>query len=374
MTGARLVVVGSGSLARSVCSSLATVSRRPVAVTVLARSGPAAAEAAYVAGTRARLAGRPVTVAAGAVDLAAPAQLADALGELAPTAVLVCASYQSPWERTTRPSAWTELLGRAGFGATLPLQAALAADVSRAVVAASPASLLLNACFPDAVNPLLAALDLPVLCGIGNAAIVAASLQAALGLPDQRELAVLAHHAHLHEPEDPADEALAWLGGRPVEKVGTLLAAQRAADPREVNQVTGLAAALLLTGLLEGLEDGPEVHTSLPGPLGLPGGYPIRLRGADLALRLPPGLDRETAVAWNQRMADRDGVRVDGDRVVLAPAAAEALAPHLPDHLDAASGFAVRDTPAVVDALLALRTRLRATGPSHGPRRPEDRR
>jgi hypothetical protein len=227
---------------------------------------------------------------------------------------------------------------------------------------------VLNACFPDAVNPLLAALGLPVLCGIGNAAIVAASLQAALELPDQRDLAVLAHHLHLHAPADPADEARAWVGGQPVTDVGARLAAQRAADPREVNQVTGLTAALLLDGLLAGT----ETHTSLPGPLGLPGGYPVRLRGAELTLRLPPGLDRAAAVAWNQRMADRDGVRVDGDRVVLAPAAAEALAPYLSDHLDAGGGFPVGQSAAVAAALLDVRTRLRAAAPPPDPR-PEDR-
>lgn len=389
--GHRLVVVGSGSLARSVVWSLATVASSPVAVTVLARSADAAAELAYVANTRAALAGRPVTVSAGPLDAPDPADdpadrtasgradrppasgradrppssvradrptasdpakdLAGAIGAAEPDVVLVCASYQSPWERVDRPSAWTELVRRAGFGATLPLQAGLAVDVARAT---PPTALLLNACFPDAVNPLLAALDLPVHAGVGNAAIVAASLQAALGLPDQRELAVLAHHVHLHEPADPADEARAWLRGEPVEKLGPLLAEQRATEPREVNAVTGLATAVLLDAVLTG----GELHTSLPGPHGLPGGYPVAVRGRELELRLPAGVDRDEAVAWNRRMADLDGVRVEDGRVVPSPAAAEALAPHLPD---VASGFAVRDTPAVARALLDLRSRLRAT-------------
>lgn len=365
--GARLVVVGSGSLARAVCWSLAAVTPAPVAVTVLARSVPAAEELAYVAGARAALAGRPLTVTADPAGDLSPAGLAAALGRLAPTAVLVCASHHSPWERTTRPSGWTELVARGGFGLTLPLQVTLAADVARAVAAAAPDALLLNACFPDAVNPVLAALGLPVHCGVGNAAIVAASLQAALGLPDQAELAVLAHHVHLHEPAEEADEALAWYAGAPVEKVGGLLAAQRSTDPREVNQVTGMATALLLGDLLAGA----EVRTNLPGPLGLPGGYPVLLRGRDLDLRLPAGLDRAAAVARNQRMADLDGVRVDGGRVLPAPAAADALDPYLPD---VASGFSVREIPAVAEALLDLRSRLRAAPPSRGPTGTEHRR
>lgn len=357
MTEVRLVVVGSGSLARSVCGSLAAVATAGVDVTVLARSPAAAAAAAYLTRTRAALIGRPVTARSAQL---APDRLADTLARLAPAAVLVCASYQSPWERGSTPSAWTDLLGRAGFGASLPLQAGLATDVGRALAAVAPATPLLNACFPDAVNPLLAALGVPVLCGIGNAAILAATLQAQLDLPDQRDLTVLANHLHLHRPADPADEALAWVGGQPVADVGDRLAAQRRTEPRKVNQVTGLTAALLLDGLLTGA----EVHTNLPGPLGLPGGYPVRLRGSELELRLPPGWDTAAAVGWNQRMADLDGVRVDRDRVVLAPAAAEALAPYLSDHLDTGGGFLVRDTAAVAEALLDLRTRLRAAAPA----------
>jgi hypothetical protein len=71
-------------------------------------------------------------------------------------------------------------------------------------------------------------------------------------------------------------------------------------------------------------------------------------------------------------MAERDGVRVEGDRVRLNPGSAEVLAPYLGDHLDSGGGFAARDTPAVTTALLDLRTRLRAAPP---PRQtgPEDR-
>ncbi|HEX6756695.1 MAG TPA: hypothetical protein VF109_12215 [Mycobacteriales bacterium] len=361
MTAARVVLVGSGSLARAVCSSLAVASRVPLAVTVLARSAATAAEVAYVAGTRAVLAGRPVTVDPLARDLTDPAALADAIGTLDPAVVLVLASYQSPWERMDRPSGWTDFAARAGTAATLPLQAALAADVAAAVATAAPGCLLLNGCFPDAVNPLLAACGLPVHCGIGNAAILAATLQAALGLADQRGLAVLAHHLHLREPPADADEARAWVGDRPVRDVVALLAAQRAADPREVNAITGLGAAQLLAALVAG----EEAYASLPGPLGLPGGYPVRLRGAELELRLPAGLDRADAVAWNQRMADLDGVRVADGRVIPSAAGAEALERYLPD---VARGWPARDTPAVAAALLDLRTRLRTTGPASGPR------
>ncbi|MFI6321747.1 hypothetical protein ACIBG8_29735 [Nonomuraea sp. NPDC050556] len=282
--------------------------------------------------------------------MASAQALTELLAAAAPSGVVLAASSQSPWERTRAPSAWTRLVADAGFGLTLPFQAELALRVG---AAAPSGSWFINACFPDAVNPVLAAAGVPVLCGIGNVALLAASIQAALGLPDQRELRVLAHHAHLHAPHGDQEEAMAWLDGKPVEGVGDLLAAQRATDRAELNHVTGLAAAKLVLGVL----DGAEQVASLPGPLGLPGGYPVRLSGDRIELLLPDGMERDDAVAFNQRAAVHDGVVVDGDRVrFTSPAVAE----HDPD---LAQEFSVSEIDRVTDRLDRLRTRLRDRPP-----------
>lgn len=305
----------------------------------------------YVANARAACGGQAVTFEPRAGE---PESV---LPELDPAGVLVCASSQSPWERNSRPSAWTDLVARAGFGLTLPFQAELAARVGRLVAGRA---WLVNACFPDAVNPLLTALDIPVLCGVGNIALLAASAQAALGLPDQRRLRMLAHHVHLHAPHAGDPDALAWLDGEPV-PAAPLLAEQRAAERTELNQVTGHAAALLLVALL----DDRELTTHLPGPLGLPGGYPVTVRGTRLSLRLPPGMSEAEAIEFNQQAAAADGVVVDGPLVRFGPVAAaelERIAPAL------AAGFPVTALPAATAELQHLRTELRARahGPTHG--------
>ncbi|MFD9940678.1 hypothetical protein ACFWYW_16085 [Nonomuraea sp. NPDC059023] len=280
--------------------------------------------------------------------------LAETLGQIVPNGVLVAASTQSPWERQNSPSKWTEFLGKAGFGVTLPFQAEAALRVARAVPAGT---WVINACFPDAVNPLAAALGLPLWCGVGNAALLAASAQAALGLSDQRELRMLAHHSHLYPPRDDHPEARAWLGDgeedRELEDVGGLLAAQRAAGRAELNHVTGLAAARLVAALVAG----HDVPTHLPGPLGLPGGYPVHASlAAGVRLRLPYGVEEKEAVDFNQRAALRDGVVVEDGRVTFAPAAREQLAAVAPD---LAGGFPVTDLEPATAALDQLRTRLR---------------
>jgi hypothetical protein len=351
---ADLVVAGSGSLARSVCHSLAAARPAPAAVVVVARSGAKAAEVCEVAGTRAALSGSPARFRPVECDLADGDRLAAVLGEARPRAVLGCASVQSPWERTAAPSAWTELLAAAGFGLALPLHGLLALRLAAAVEAAAPGATYVNACYPDAVNPLLRAAGHRVAFGIGNVAILAATLQAALGLPDQRRLQVLAHHWHLHAPDDPAEEALAWCDGRPVEDVGRLVAGQRAVGGAELNLVTGHAAALLLRDLLAGA----EVATSLPGPGGLPGGYPVVASLDGARVQAPPGMTVDEAVARNRRWAERDGVVVEDDgRVVVSAAAAAAIRPHLPA---LAGGFSAADAVDVAGDLLALRDWLRA--------------
>jgi hypothetical protein len=347
-----LVLFGSGSLARAICYALADVATLPAGVVVVARSVAKAAEVCHVAGVRSALAGRPITFRPVLWDSTGTDETAELLAGMLPAGVVLCASTQSPWERLRAPSPWTALLDRAGFGLTLPLHAELALAVSRAVAQGCPGAWFINACFPDAVNALLVASGAPVLCGVGNVALLAASLQAALGLPDQRRLRVLAHHVHLHQPDDPDDEALAWCDDAPVEGVGKLLAAQRSTSRPELNQVTGYAAALLLRDLLAGA----EVETSLPGPLGLPGGYPVRLRGGQLTLRLPPGLLQADAVAINQRAGLRGGVAVHGDRLVFGPAARAELREVIPDLVD---GFDVNDVTAVAEHLHRLRSSLR---------------
>jgi hypothetical protein len=355
MSAPNVVVVGSGSLAKSICYSAAAVVAAPATVTVVARSDEKATEICYMANARAaRSAGIPVRFRPLPADLGSPQAIAEILAETRPRVLLGCASYQSPWEGLHAPSAWTALLQGAGFGVTLPLQAALAIELARAVERVSPETLFLNASFPDAVNPILRALDLPVLSGIGNVATIAATLQDALGLPDQRRLQVLAHHWHLHTPDDPSEEARAWLDGEPLADVTRLLAAQRATPRCELNAVTGHAAALFLRDLLMGA----ETRTSLPGPQGLPGGYPVRVVGGRVELDLPEGVTRDEAIAWNQRFALRDGVVVspEGD-VWFSPAAERELRRHLPD---LAGRFHASETQEVCARLLELRTRLRA--------------
>jgi hypothetical protein len=330
------------------CYSLAA-SDTPIRVSVLARNGAAVEE--IVRGCRAVAGGAGVTFTGEVLEDADAA-----LDRLRPDVLVCAASTQSPYEKLGAPSPWTRLVERAGFGLTLPFQAAIVVRLARAIAAVSPETLLVNGCFPDAVNPLLDMLGLPVHCGIGNVATLAACLRTSLELPDQAELAVLGHHAHLSAPEPGVDDVLAWSSGRPVADVGELLATARALPRKELNAISGHAAAQLLIELLAG----KEIRTNLPGPLGLPGGYPVRLAGSSIALNLPSGVDRTEAIAWNTRAGLRDGVEVVGGRVRHAPRVAAELKRYLPDRAD---GWAVTALDEICSELGELRQRLRLAQP-----------
>jgi hypothetical protein len=372
-----VVMVGSGQLARSLCDSLASI-RTPqrIRVTVLARDLTAAAGAARGAQVRATVAGAGVSFTAlpfTAEPSTDPGDgyAADAasMARLRPDVLVCAASAQSPYERVHAPSAWTELVATAGFGVTLALQAELVSRLAAALTGGAPDALLVNGCFPDAVNPLLAALDLPVLCGIGNVATLAACLDAALGRPGPRRLAVLGHHAHLAAPDpaitgDDTAEVRAWLDGLPVPDVTGLLAGYRALPRPELNALAGHAAAALVAGLAA---DAGEVVASLPGPLGLPGGYPVRLSGGRAELRLPPGVSAAQAVAWNTAAGHRDGVEVSDGHVRYAERARAALSAYQPE---LAEGWRATELPEVFARFVALRDRLRTVppAPAHAPR------
>ncbi|MFI7643141.1 hypothetical protein [Nonomuraea sp. NPDC049400] len=348
-----IVILGSGSLARSVCYSLALVSPNESVVTVVSRTASSSAEVCYIADVRATLAGtavkfRPLSLGRYSAD-----SISSILRQTRPKLVLNCASYQSPWEKIYSPSAWTTLMSRAGFGITLPLQAAVAIEASTAVAGLDSPPLFVNACFPDAVNPLLKALGLPVFCGVGNVALLAASLRESLRPDGAGRLQVLGHHWHLHTPPTDADDALAWLDGMPIHGVGSLLRRQRATARSELNIVNGLVTALLLAGIVSGR----EMWTSLPGPLGLPGGYPVRVHGDVIELNLPEGISQSQALFLNSQWAERDGVYVEEDgKVTFSKQGFLQVRSELPDF---ASTVPATDIPGICSRLLEVRSRLR---------------
>ncbi len=234
----------------------------------------------------------------------------------------------------------------------MPLQSAFAIRFARSLAEHSRPALFINGCYPDAVNPLLRALNLPVFCGVGNIALLAATLRSSLGLTPQQDLRVMAHHLHLYKPKPGVDEAQAWVDGKRCDNVSSLLVSQRTSTGLEVNKVIGCTAAVLLRDIVEGR----DVQTHVPGPFGLPGGYPVRVVGTNMELNLPPELSESEAIEWNGKIALADGVKIlsSGD-VEFGENTKRALRQYLPQIAD---GFRAGEIDKITQSMLQLRARL----------------
>src|SRR5215831_16109276 len=114
MTVRHVAVVGSGSLASSICYALAALAPTrdgrpgapvPIQVTLLARDAARAGEIARACRVRAAVGGTGVAFAAEALH-----DEAEAVARLRPAVLVCCASTQSPYERVSAPSSWTDLV------------------------------------------------------------------------------------------------------------------------------------------------------------------------------------------------------------------------------------------------------------------------
>lgn len=352
-----VVLFGTGSLARSVTYSVATtLASTPLRVLIVGRSSDDVEEVAAVAQGRAGATGQPHVFDALTANWADGSIVGDILHGHRPTVTVIAASEQSPWELADEANAWAQLVKRGGFGLTLPFNASLASQVFRAATATEPRPFIVNACYPDAVNALLAAFGpSDRLIGVGNAAIIESLYRSASG--QHHAVRVVAHHRHLGELSvgDERDPPLVDADGERV-SLATVASALRAIRGKELNWVTGAAASRLILALVA---DRP-FSGSVPGPLGEVGGYPVTLDHGAIAIDLPPGLSMADARDVNSRAAVREGVVVRNGAAHFSAAARDVLLEH---GYSFADGFTVSTLPEAIGELRILRERLTGARP-----------
>jgi hypothetical protein len=205
---------------------------------------------------------------------------------------------------------------------------------------------------------MLAAARLPVACGVGNVGILAACFAGALGPGGAARVRVLAHYQTIGAWRKPVAERgsfippRVWIDGEEIADAHARFAEVKL-TPEPAIEVSGSAGVPLLVAMATA---GAEAASHVPGPLGLPGGYPVRWRNGTLSLDLPAGLAEGEAVAWNRAFEERNGLVVSADgRVSYTGRLRERLAALSPD---LAGGFSMADLEAVHEAMAALRQRL----------------
>ena len=327
-SGATVLVVGVGDLGGRVLTALArspNIDRLVAAGRDDARTGAHAGQAALMA----RLSGGPRAVESVRVDLHDVDATAAALAQADPD-VVVMGATEHTW--------WRDARAELPYAAWLPLQLPLVRALMRARADGAPDAHVVSLPFPDAVGPILAAEGLAPTVGAGNVAEVAAKLEVLAG--DGADVRLVMHHAS----ERVALSAFASLAGTRDEPGdapwtarvavdGTDLAPERIdalfrspyplRDGRDTHELTAASTVAVVEGLLA---DEP-VRAHVPAPGGRPGGYPVLLSRAGVALDLPPGLTEADAIDLNARAACWDGVAAiaDDGTVRLTEHAATAL-------------------------------------------------
>lgn len=354
-----ILLLGTGSFAARIAFDLAAAARAPVRVVVAGRNGARLAWVRTGSNGRASIFGTEARFETEVADLMAPGVAEGLLRRVRPAVVVQAASVQAGNVISDRSNAWSRLVAEGGLSVTAPIQAVLSARVAGAVRDAAPGTAMVNCCFPDVVNPMLAGMGLPVTCGTGNVGILSNAFSGSLAAVGAGPVRMLAHYQNLVAWRQPPETRQGtaprvWVEGTEVADVfGRFRDVRLSVEPAlDLSGACGVPLMLAMAA-------GHPWMGHVPGPLGLPGGYPVRWDGAGLALDLPAGLSPTAAVAWNAAFEEANGAVLEGNRVRYTGRLRETLRGH---GSGLAEGFDLSGLREAAAETEALRTRLQVMG------------
>ena len=350
-----ILICGAGVFAERILCDLAAAAVEPVRIVIAGRNAERIEWLRTAANTRATIFGKPARIDCRVLDLTSDNAVADCLSQLLPKVIVQAASAQPSSVLGASGNAWSRLIAETSYSVTALFQADLSIRVARAARNASPASFFINCCYPDVVNSILKALELPVSCGFGNVAILA-SIMSAHPRGQGRNVKVLAHYQTLTPWRTPADQRLGpaprlWIDDDELVNVFDAFPDIKLTRA-PVIEVSGAANVPMLLAMAAGR----QWRGHAPGLHGLPGGYPIAFDGTSLDLDLPTGLSRQEAIEWNAAFEKADGLSVTDDgKLIFAGTLRERLRQLSPALAD---GFSIADFAMAHDELAQLRARL----------------
>ncbi|WP_426374265.1 hypothetical protein ACN9MI_19740 [Rhodococcoides fascians] len=279
-------------------------------------------------------------IVAYACDATDTERLSDCIVTTNPDIIVNSTTVQS-WRRLTElPQGVFDSLDEAQFGPWLPMHLAPALAVYDAYLASGSQAVLVNCGFPDAVNPILAAVHGSCRAlGAGNASNLIPALRFACARlweidPRQVEILLAAQHYVSHRVPRYGDSGGApmLLGAfvscceyRSVEGDDLLTVLHDVATTgRRRGGINGqfLTASSVLSVVAASFSDSSRIVHS-PGVGGLPGGYPIEMDKKGWRMRVHPGHIVQELVDVNRRGQEFDGiVDIDSSTGIATLAAA----------------------------------------------------
>lgn len=255
----------------------------------------------------------------------------------APDIILTTATMQTWWLPDLLPPEQAARIKSAGFGVWLPVHLTLTLKLMEALRDLAYSGVTLVAPFPDVVNCILGRLDLTPTCGLGNLDEIVPKVRILaaerLGAPIEAvHVFLVAHHAlqpvafgepskdlppHYLRIEHDGQDVTAEVDGEAL-----LLAPYPVPPGPVIHFLTAGCSVRLIRAFLSRR----RVLTHVPGPKGLPGGYPVIVSREGVNLAPIEGVTLEEAIAINEASNRFDGIEnIEADGTVVFCSEAVAL-------------------------------------------------
>lgn len=326
-----ILTIGHGVLGGDVIDFLSQ-SGRPYDLYVGARDVRRASLRANLARYTAINLGHHPTIEVVPVDLMNIEATAEQLAALRPDIIFNATTLHSWWTILQLPPDAYQRVDRARGGVWTPMHLVLVRRLMRAVREAGLQTVVVNASYSDVTHAALAAEGLSPAIGIGNVANAVPGIRLAAAHLLGCELKAIdvrffaQHYVSYRMPRTGSTDGAPYHlsiyreGQRigPEEVSHDEIFANVAGRFRRVEALAGQSVtASSATAVLRALADRVERVVHAPGPLGLVGGYPVRVAPTGISIDLPEGLSLDDAVEINRECQKYDGIEaVESDGTV----------------------------------------------------------
>lgn len=331
MNAQTIMLMGLGDLAGHVLEHLARVPNIPrlVAADIREDWGARKINSALIGAAQFDLYPQIEFVQVDAFDLD---RMAELLAKVKPDVIYNGMSLMSWWVITKLPPEAYKAIDQARYGPWYPMHLVPTYKLMQAIKMAGLKTRVVNAAFPDAVNPALGKVGLAPEVGIGNIDNMTSSFKIAAArfyqVPTRNvEIYMVAPHFVSYYAARFGDT-----GGAPYylkvmvndqevtanAEMDDLLSQLVALCPRpgglEAHPVVASSSCRIILGIA--LDRGCLGHA--PGPKGLPGGYPVILDAQGAEPFMPQGLTLDKAIEINNQAQVFDGVEaIEEDGTVV---------------------------------------------------------